>query len=656
MLVGEIIAVLAVAAAGLLIGHAIGLPAIPAYLLIGVLTGPGVLGWISHSATLDYLAEIGVALLLFGVGIEFSLDRLRRRLWQMMATGALQVGLTVGTATIVFHGLGVSWPTGIFLGFLASLSSTAIVFKLYSDEGQIDGPQGQAAAGILLFQDLALVPMMMLVPVLASPGDAGLGAAGRAIGEALFAVTLVLFVARVALPRILEVVARARLPELFPIAAFVLAFGTAVAATRLGLSLPIGTFLAGLALSGSHYGHQVFAEVLPLRDAFVALFFTSIGMFLHPAAAIAEPRLLLIMLGVVAVKGVLVGAVVHLVWQSARLGIMAAFALAQIGEFSFVLSRAGAAQGLLPESYEQVFLGTAILTMAVTPFLMRIAHRLTMAGERDQDQHEGGMRDHVLVIGYGTTGQAISRVLQRTGITFCGIDFAADVVQRALREGIPVRFGDATRRAALDHMDAARARAAVVTLGEPGATRRSVSLLRQLNPNVRILVRVQRVSEIAELESLGANEVVPSEFEASIELFVRLLTHFGVPRHVARIEESLIRQDHYHALRGIAASPETLDDIRRLIAGGTLQTAEVMEGSEACGSTLGDLNFRGRTGATILTIVRDEKPLSGITGNTQLEAGDLIVVHGPHEAVDKALRVLEPLQGDYPPPGSESGV
>jgi CPA2 family monovalent cation:H+ antiporter-2 len=654
MLVGEIIAVLAVAAAGLLIGHAIGLPAIPAYLLVGVLTGPGVLGWISHSPTLDHLSEIGVALLLFGVGIEFSLDRLRRRLWQMMATGALQVALTVGIATVVFRGLGVSWPTGIFLGFLASLSSTAIVFKLYSDEGQIDGPQGQAAAGILLFQDLALVPMMMLVPVLASPGEDGLGAAGTAVGEALLAVTLVLFVARVALPRILEGIARVRLPELFPIAALVLAFGTAVAATRLGLSLPIGTFLAGLALSGSRYGHQVFAEVLPLRDAFVALFFTSIGMFLHPAAAIAEPRLLLIMLGVVVLKAALVGAVVRVVWQSARLGVMAAFALAQIGEFSFVLSRAGTEHGLLPEAYEQVFLGTAILTMAATPFLMRLAHRLTAAGERDEGKREGEMRDHVLVIGYGTTGQAISRVLRRTGIRFCAIDFAADVVRQARREGLPVRFGDATRRAALDQLDAALARAAVVTLGEPGATRRSVSLLRQLNPDVRIMVRAQRVAEIAELERLGADEVIPSEFETSIELFVRLLTHLGVPRHVARIEESLIRQDHYHALRGVAASPETLDDIRRLIAGGTLQTAEVMEGSEACGQTLGDLNFSRRTGATILTIVRQDRPLATIAGDTQLQAADLLVVHGSHEAVDKALRVLEPPQAHHPHPGTDT--
>jgi K+:H+ antiporter len=217
-----------------------------------------------------------------------------------------------------------------------------------------------------------------------------------------------------------------------------------------------------------------------------------------------------------------------------------------------------------------------------------------------------------------------------------------EAVQGARAAGIDVRFGDVSRRGVLEHLDAPHARAAVVTVGSPDATRRAVSLLRQLNPTMRILVRARRVDEIDELERLGADEVVPSEFEVSVELFVRLLTHLGVPRHVVRIQESLIRMDRYQALRGVGMTPELLERAGRIVAGGILENARVMEGSEACGRRLGELELRKRTGATVLGIVRDEVPIEAIDGNTRLDAGDLVVLFGPHAAIDGALRILEP--------------
>src|SRR5437870_8292200 len=314
---------LAVATAGLVVGRALGLPAIVAYLVAGVLVGPGGLGLVSHSAAISEIAELGVALLLFGVGIEFSLERLRRILPRMLASGALQVAGTVAATALAFRALALPWSAALFTGFLGSLSSTAIVFKLYDEEGELDAPQGLAAAGILLFQDLAMVPMMLLVPVLASAGGGAAGAAAVALVAGAAALAVVLVLARAVLPRLLALVARAGTPELFPLAALVVAFGTALGAARLGLSLPIGAFLAGLALSGSLYAHQVFAELLPLRDAFVAVFFTSIGMLFEPAAIAAAPALLAGMVG-----------------------------LAQIGEFSFVLTRQGAASGVISPGLE----------------------------------------------------------------------------------------------------------------------------------------------------------------------------------------------------------------------------------------------------------------------------------------------------------------
>src|SRR5437762_3794604 len=223
----------------------------------------------------------------------------------MLASGALQVAGTVAATALAFRALALPWPAALFTGFLVSLSSTAIVFKLYDEEGELDAPQGLAAAGILLFQDLAMVPMMLLVPVLASAGGGAVGAAATALLVGGAALTAVLVLARAVLPRLLALVARAGTPELFPLAALVVAFGTALGAAQLGLSLPIGAFLAALALSGSPYAHQVFAELLPLRDAFVAIFFTSIGMLFEPAVIAGEPALLAGMVGAVLFKGLL---------------------------------------------------------------------------------------------------------------------------------------------------------------------------------------------------------------------------------------------------------------------------------------------------------------------------------------------------------------
>jgi CPA2 family monovalent cation:H+ antiporter-2 len=638
----EVVVLLAVATAGLLAGRAFGLPAVAAYLVAGVLVGPGALGLVGHSERVGQLAELGVALLLFGVGIEFSLDQLRRRLWQMTASGTLQVAVTTTLGAALFRTLGAGWPAAVFTGFLVTLSSTAIVFKLLADEGELDAPQGQAAAGILLLQDLALVPMMLLVPVLAAPADGMVVGAGGAVVRALVAVGAVLILARAVLPRVLELVARAGTPELFPLGALVAAFGTALAAQALGLSLPIGTFLAGLALSGSRYAHQVFAEVLPLRDAFVALFFTSIGVLLEPAAVIAQPGLVAAMFAAVALKGAVVAAIVAIVWRAPRIGVMAGLALSQIGEFSFVLSRAGVETGLFARAWEQAFLGVAVVTMAVTPFLVRAGRRLATAGSHAPGRDAGVREGHVLVLGHGTTGRAVARVLSETGVPFVAVELAADVVREAHAEGMPIEFGDGSRRAVLETLGAARARAAVVTIGDPAATRRAASLLRQLNPEMRIIVRVQRVAEIEELERLGADDVVPSEFETSIELFVRLLTHLGVPRHVVRLQESLIRLDHYQALRGAPLSTEAMRRAGEIIAGGILETARVMEGSPAVGKTMAQLDLRKRTGATVLSIVRNEAPLPGVVAATDLEAGDLVVLYGPHHAIDAALALLEP--------------
>ncbi|GIW42628.1 MAG: sodium/hydrogen exchanger family/TrkA domain protein [Candidatus Binatia bacterium] len=640
-MLADVVLLLAVALGGLLAGRFFRLPPLAAYLLVGVLAGPGGLGLVARSEGIEQLAELGVALLLFGVGIEFSLARIRRAAFRMLSSGTAQVLLTTLLTAAGFRWLGTSWPEAVAVGFLVSLSSTALVLKLYSDRGEVDAPHAQAALGVLLLQDLALVPMMLLLPVLSGPLEKALEGALLALAQASAALVLLLLLARVLLPRFLAVVARMRVPEVFSLAAVLFAFGTALVAARFGLSLPLGAFLAGLALSGSPFAHQVFAELLPLRDAFMAIFFTSVGLLFEPRLAAGDPVAALAMLGFVVLKGAVSGATVGIAWRSLRIAVVAGFALAQIGEFSFVLAWQAAAAGLLSPALEQAFFGTAILTMAATPWLLEWGTRLGRERERETAATTT-LSSHVVIVGLGHTGQAVARVLRAASVPFCAVDIDPSRVEACRKEDLPVRFGDATRRAVLQSLGIERCRAVVVAVSDPVTTRRVVSLARQLNPAARILVRTQRVDEVPEVERLGADEVIPAEFEASIELFVRLLQHLGVPRNVARLQEALIRLDHYQALRGTQPSADFLDRARELIRAGVIETAEVMPGSPAAGRTLAELAFRRETGAAVLALVRGEEPMANPDGSVRLREGDVLVLYGPHAAIDRALELLSP--------------
>lgn len=654
MLLLDVVVMLGVAVAGLLVagflgnpvaermfGRRLGIPPIVVYLVAGVLAGPGVFGLVEHSESIDELAEIGVALLLFGVGIEFSLQKLRRMVGFLLVGGGVQVIASIALTAVLMQAIGTPGPESVVAGFLVALSSTALVFKMLDGRGELDAPSGQAAASVLLFQDLALVPMMLLLPALAGPAEAVVGSAARALAAATLAIVGIVALARFVLPRTLEVTARARLPELFPSVALLAAFGTALGAEALGLSLPLGAFLAGLALSGTPYAHQVFAELLPLRDAFVALFFTSIGALLDPMTISLHPGLVAVLIGAVVLKGLVAGAVIGAGWRSARLGLLGGCALAQIGEFSFVLSREATSLGILSPELSQAFLASAVLTMAATPFVYFAGRRATLLDLGAQPA-KVARQGHVIVVGYDVTGQAVARVLGSTSIPFVVLDMDPARVRAGEADGLPVHFGDGSRRGALEAVGVESARAVVVAVSDPIASRRITALCRQLNPRACVLVRAHGVEEIRELERLGATEVIPAEFEASIELFVRLLQHLGVPRHVARVQEGIIRLGNYHSLRGAPTTYEMMSDIERLIGGGIIESAEVMKGSRADGHTLAELDFRAATGAVVLTLIRDEKPLSNPDDSVRLEAGDRVVVYGPHAAIAAAIELFDP--------------
>ena len=628
----------------ILVFHRLRLPALPGFIVAGVVVGPNALGLISDLPTIESLADVGVILLLFTIGIEFSLSRLREMGRQAAIGGGLQVGLTITVAGVVAAALGMRWQVALFLGCLVALSSSALVLKGLADRGEIDAPHGRLATGILIFQDLCVVPIMLVLPFLAGRASGGPSALLFALAKAVAIVLAVAWLARTVVPRLFEEILKTRSRELFLIAVILLGTLTALGTAAAGASLALGAFLAGLVISESDYGHQALAELLPFRDVFISLFFVAVGMLVefdfiraHPALAVG---------GVAAVLGgkTLVAAVgPALLGYAGRVALLAALLVSQIGEFSFVLAKEGRALALLSEGTYQGFLAVAVATMLVTPFLLQGGPALVQALERvaPLDRFLPGFRgrsigdaaepmaDHVIIAGYGLNGRNLAAALRSIRAPYVTVELNAQTVRQARARGEPAFYGDATREEILRALGAERARMLVVAISDPAATRRMVRVARGLNPRMHIIARTRYVVEIPELARLGADDVIPEEFETSIEIFARVLAQYGVARQeVERLEEQ-IRASHYEALRGGAwLDFGTVAGVPRTAVARILIPAD----SPFAGQTVAQSELRTRTGALIVSVRRGADDLPAPAPEFRLAADDELVVMGePHQ-------------------------
>lgn len=560
---------LALGVAVVLVGDRLRLPPIVGFLITGVLCGPFGFGLIEAPEQVEPLAEIGVVLLLFTVGIEFSLRELARMRTFLLTGGGLQVAATVAAISLLARTLGIGWATGVFLGMLVALSSTAVVLRLLADGGETYSPHGRGALGILIFQDLCIVPMMLLTPLLGGRG--GLEGVLPVSVRALAFVVAAVVVARWVVPRILQQAVRTRKREVFLLTVVLLCLGTAWASSLVGLSLALGAFIAGLTISESEYSHQALGEVLPLREVFNALFFVSIGMLFDVRTVLAQPLLLAgALTTVLVVKLVVTGGVAWVLGQPLRVATVMALSLAQIGEFSFVLSKAGVAEGLLDAGLNQLFLAVAVLSLALTPLLAALAPRLASAldaalpasvtrGRAPAAAPEGhrAPEDHVVIVGFGVNGRNLARVLRRVSVPFVVVEMNPDAVRHERRRGEPVLYGDATRQEVLEVAGVRRARVLVIAISDAAATRASVALARRLNRELHIVVRSRYVQEVEPLTALGTDEVVPEEFETSIEIFSRVLRRYRVPDDTIDQFGRDIRQGDYEVLRAPWEGPRT---------------------------------------------------------------------------------------------------
>jgi CPA2 family monovalent cation:H+ antiporter-2 len=544
------------------------LPVMVGFMLTGVLIGPAGLGWINNGQEVEMLAEIGVVLLLFTIGLEFSLKRLLEMKRLVLGGGGLQVMLTMLVVVGICRALGRSFPQALFFGFLFALSSTAIVLKSYMDRLEIDTPHGRAGVGILLFQDLCIVPMMLLTPILSGQEGSSLGNIARRLGVALAVIAGIIVAARAIVPFLLRHIVRLRSPEVFILFVVLLSLGTAWLTSLFGMSMALGAFVAGLVLSESEYSHQIVSDILPFRDVFNSIFFISIGMLLSLSSLFEH--LFVVLLWVVALivgKALITLLAVRLLSHSVRVATLVGLGLAQVGEFSFLLAKVGAAQGLLLTDDYQRFLAAAILSMIATPWLISVAPRFGLFLQarlspqslleprlaRQTGEHE--LTNHVIIVGYGLNGRNLASVLQRREIPFLVLELNAETVRRARATGVPIVYGDAVRRDVLLHAGVLRAAVLVVAISDQLATRHAVALARELRPELHLIVRTRYLSEVPELYKLGATQVIPEEFETSIEIFARVLGTYGVAPAVIQQEAEAVRGAGYEVLRS-AAPPD----------------------------------------------------------------------------------------------------
>ncbi len=630
----------------LLACHKLKIPSIVGFLLTGVLAGPSGLGLVTSEKEVELLAQIGVVILLFSIGIEFSMQSLMQMRKTFFMGGTLQIVLTVGGVCAASLLAGRTPAQSVFMGFLLSLSSTAIVLKWFQEKAEMESPHGKTSLGILVFQDLAVVPMMLLVPVLAGK-SADVGSSVVLLLAKVAAIGICTAVlARWVVPKVLFWIAKTRSRELFLLAVIVTCFSIAWLTSSAGLSLALGAFLAGLILSESEYGYEALGSILPFRDVFTSVFFISVGMLFDLDYFVHHPVLIVSLAACVFAGKVLIAFFVPaMLGFPLRTMTLVGLALGQVGEFSFILSRAGLDYGLLDKGTYQVFLGVSILTMAAAPFALasgtvvsdwllslplpgRVRSGWRSEGKKGVAQLSPGHRDHVIIVGFGVNGRNVARSARAAGIPYVITEMNPETVRNEKAAGEPIYYGDATQEAVMTHVNVQQARVVVVGVPDRVATRRAVAIARKLNPSVHIIARTRFFQDASPLYELGASDVVSEEFETSVELFTRVLVKYLVPRD--RIEQFIAeaRSDGYQMFRSPSGEKTTFSDLKFALPDVEVNMAWVAEGSFLAGKTIAEINMRRSYGITLLAVRRETEIISNPQSGLALCAGDVLVFLG----------------------------
>ena len=627
-------------------------PPILGSLLVGIALGPHALGVVADDTATRELAEFGIVFLMFSIGLEFSLPQLRAMRRAVFGLGFAQVAITTVAGMIVVQALGYDWRAGIVLGGALAMSSTAIVSKMLAERSELGTPHGRDVMGILLFQDLAVVAFLILIPSLAGSGEAMGSALAFAVLKAAIALTVILFIGQRPMRAWFHIVARQRSPELFVLNVLLVTLGMAALTAMAGLSLALGAFLAGMLISETEYRYQVEEDIKPFRDVLLGLFFITIGMMLDLCEARVHVVALVALLVVpVAAKLGLVVVLARLFGSPLATALRTGFYLAQAGEFALVMLSLALTHRLLSPDFMRTILASMILSMLLAPLLIGYANTwvrkltandwLARAAEMTQVAALTMARQgHVIVCGYGRSGQNLTRLLEREDITYLALDSDPQRVREAA-DGTSVIYGDASRRETLVSAGIAKARAVVITFADTPTALKILHHVQHLRPELPVIVRTRDDSELDRLFAAGATEVIPEVLEGSLMLASHSLLVLGVPLNRVLTRIRTIREERYGLFRGFFHGASDFADAAENLQP-RLHTVLLNERAHAIGRSLDDL---GVGGFVEVTGVR-RRGARSVAPDAQwrFEPGDAVVLLGKPVDLDRAEKRL--LDGD----------
>jgi CPA2 family monovalent cation:H+ antiporter-2 len=649
----DITIILGAALAVTLIFHRLKIPEIIGFLITGTIIGPSLLGLVKDGPSLTTIAEVGVILLLFTIGLEFSLKKFFRIRRLVLLGGGLQVLLTVALTAIGAFSLSFSFSESLFFGFILSMSSTVIVLSALESRRLTNTPPGVLALAILLFQDIAVVPMALIIPLLAADSHEILKEGVTLLFKFAALGVAVYILHKFVIGRLMNLIAKARSQEIFTIGVFAICMGGALLTGAAGMSLPLGAFIAGLILSESEYGYQASNTVHSFRNLFSSFFFVSVGMMFNPQIVFSDPITIgSLCMMIFAIKWTTGLAAVRIIGFPARIGVVLTLLLGQIGEFSFVLAQLGVQNQILSANGYQVFLAASIITMILSPAFISIApalaYRVTKSAAAQYDiadracikqEQQTSLTNHIIIIGYGINGRNLALAAKAHQIPYIIIETNPETVAKEKAKGEPIIFGDASFPHVLEKAGINQAKILCVLIADPFSTRKIVDTANRISPGLHIIVRSRQVEEVDKLLNLGADEVIPEEFETSLEIFSRVLRNYLVPE--IKIEEMTeeLRQQQYLKLANpsdsTGASPSTIvpPDL-------TIETVLVGPGYVAAGSSLQELDVRNKYGVTIIGIHRQGKLIEHPSAKEVLLHADYVFVLGKRAGVHRFAKFL----------------
>ncbi len=640
-------------------------PPVLGYLVIGMLLGPYGIGILSGGELADLNSDLGVIFLLFTIGVDLSLGELWKMKKNVMVGGTLHLLFTTAMVYVVCSSLGFSSATSAFLGLLISLSSTAIVIKVFQDRNEVNTPHGKTSLAILISQDLAIVPLMLITPILAGNSVSFDGALPSMLFKGLLIILVFVLSDKFLFPWIFYHVGKTGSKQLFLASVVFICLSAAVFTSSIGLSTALGALLAGIIMSGSEYSRQAMGNILPLKDTFMCFFFVSVGMLLDINYLLDNLPILVLATIVLIVLKSIAGVVVNLILGAPlRTTILTGLALSQVGEFSFVLSSLGMGYSLLTEEIYQAFLAVSILTMGATPFLITASYKPTDFIVRKASETTFGMKlvngfcssslqemtdiepeikDHIIVVGLGFSGKTISKAAKTAGIPYIIIESDPETVKQEKMKGENIQYGDAVLGAVLEHAGIKNARVLVIGISDEAATRRIVKKAKELNPNVCIITRVRDLQEMKYLNTLGADEIIPEEYETSIEIFFRILKKYLVPQEDIEKLVNDLRANGYLMIRKLTVDTGVNSGFNLTdgLPGVDIQVVKVGEGSCFDGKSLSDLELRKKYGVTVLSIRSNSKMIYVPDGNSLLHARDACVLLGKPEDLYIVRKLFE---------------